>query len=663
MKKLLSLLLALSMVLALVACGGGGNDDANKGNENDNQQNEQQNNTDDNKEPEAPPAESRPNRIVFGTSTQMNGDVSHKWFSNNSTDYLLTDLTEDYKIIVNDQDDAHVINPTVCDGVEYVLNDDGTATHTVKIKQGLQFSNGEPITAANYVGYALVMFSPAAREANASQVIAASLIGSAEYQAGDVPYISGLHLIDEYTYEVNIDAEYAEGYYAYDECSLQPLYLPMMCSSPLTVKDDGEGAYLEGGENLNADEIGATRWIAGEARVSAGPYTLDEIDPSSYSAVLTRNPYYAGNFEGQKPSIETIVVVYAPKETQFDSLTTGGIDLLNQLGEGADIDRALDLVEEGGYDYCAFDRCGYGHIMFACDGGPTQFTAVRQAVVYLLDRAEFANAFTGGHGSLVHGPYGLAMWMYQDSAEYLAENLNTYSYNPAEAVRLLEEDGWTLNADGTPYSGSGLRYKEVTAEQAKGYEDLNVTLSDGRILMPLQIRWASSENNSVSDMLATMLANGTQVADAGMVINQDTMAFSDLMNWKGRKKEIDPRYGSFYYGMYNMATNWTGGYDRSYSFTLDPKYVEMGYNENYLFDEELDRLGYNMIYDVQPGDDAKYLDYWQQFIVRHNELVPLMPLYSNIYHTIYRDWLKDYNQTSLWDFQEAILYAHIEGAE
>ena len=120
------------------------------------------------------------------------------------------------------------------------------------------------------------------------------------------------------------------------------------------------------------------------------------------------------------------------------------------------------------------------------------------------------------------------MWMYQDAKEDLAAGLNEYSYSVDTAIKVLEEDGWVLDKDGNAYT-TGIRYKEVTAEEAGDYKH-NVTLADGRILMPLIIEWSSSENNSVSDLLVTMLANGEQTATAGMQINQTVMSFDERQN-------------------------------------------------------------------------------------------------------------------------------------
>ena len=653
MKKLLALLLALAMVACIFAgC-----------------KNEPENPTDasvdgsDEATTEAPtePVEARENRVIYGSSTEISGDLGNAWWTNNATDKMIRDLIDDYSTVAFDQFGQMVQNATVCTGIEQATNEDGSITFTVGIKEGLTYNNGEPITAADYVAYALVQLSPATLAAGAT-VSPDTIVGAAEYQKGEAAVLSGIRLIDDYTYSISITPDYANYYFALTYASLSPLYLPLYSSAALTVKDDGEGAYLEGGE-LNADEINASRYVY-EGRVGAGPYMIKALDTGALTATLIRNPNYAGNFEGQKPAIETIVVVRAEDETMMDKFKTGEIDFLSQLSEGDKINAALDMAETGEYSYCNYTRNGYGKLMFQCDFGPTQFVEVRQAIAYLLDRQEFCNTFTGGYGSVVNGPYSTAQWMYQESEELFNEKLNTYAYNPAEAVKLLEEGGWTLNADGTEYSGSGLRYKEVTAEEAGDYS-LNVKLDDGRILMPLHIMWASSEGNSVSDLLVTMLANGEQTANAGMEIEQNVMTFSELLNWMYRDTSAGEQYGVKTYGMYNLATGFAEVYDYSFNFASDPDsdYVKMGYNQNYIFDKELDDDTMNMVYKAAPGDDATFLEYFQKFIIRFNELAVELPLYCNDYHTFFPSWLKDYNESSLWDFQHAILYASIEGAE
>ena len=660
LKKLFALLLVVVMVVAMFAgCANNAETPAENPTPSDTTEPTP---TEDNAQTEEPAAtETRENKVVYGSSTEISGDLGNAWWTNNATDKMIRDLTNDYDTVIFDQFGQMVMNATTAASIDQTANDDGSITFTVKINEGLTYNNGEPITAADYAAYALVYYAPATKEAGAT-VSADSVVGAKAYQAGETKELSGIRLLDDYTYSISITPDYANYYFALSYASLAPLYLPLYGGEGLTVKDDGKGAYLDGGE-LTADGINASRYVY-EGRVVAGPYMIKSLDTGALTATLEINPNYNGNFEGVKPSIQTIVIVKAEDDTMMDAFKTGEINFLSQLSEGDKINAALDMVDTGDYSYCHYTRNGYGKLMFQCDFGPTQFAAVRQAIAYLLDREEFCTTFTGGYGSVVNGPYSTAQWMYQESEEVFNEKLNNYAYDPAKAVEVLEADGWTLNADGTEYSGTGVRYKEVTAEEAGDFS-LNVTLDDGRILMPLHIMWASSEGNSVSDLLATMLANGKQTADAGMVIEQNVMTFSELLNWMYRDTSVGDQYGVRTYGMYNLATGFADVYDYAFNFAADPEseYVKMGYNQNYIFDQELDDDTMDMVYKAAPGDDATFLDYFQKFIIRFNELAVELPLYCNDYHTFFPSWLKDYNESSLWDFQKAIVYASIEGAE
>ena len=233
-----------------------------------------------------------------------------------------------------------------------------------------------------------------------------------------------------------------------------------------------------------------------------------------------------------------------------------------------------------------------------------------------------------------------------------------YAYNPDAAVAELVADGWVYDEKGNDYV-EGIRYKKVTAEEAGTYVH-NVTLEDGTILMPLIIEWSSSQGNSVSDLLSVMLANGEQTAAAGMKINQNVMTFSELLNYMYRDASQGDKYGVPTYGMFNLASNWSSPvYDRYDDYTTDPKKLADGYNTNFLVVPELDQLTYDMVYGVEAGDSEGYLNYWKQFIKLWNELLPEVPLYSNIYVTVYPDWLENYEQTSYWSFENAIVYANI----
>ena len=111
--------------------------------------------------------------------------------------------------------------------------------------------------------------------------------------------------------------------------------------------------------------------------------------------------------------------------------------------------------------------------------------------------------------------------------------------------------------------------------------------------------------------------------------------------------------------MFNLATGFYPEYDMSTEYTIDPVMYESGYNTNFIKDEELARLSRELIL-VEPGDKETYKKKFVDFIVRWNELLPDIPLYSNIYHDFYNEKLKNYEPNDLLQLVDNILYSYVE---
>ena len=149
---------------------------------------------------EEAPASENLNQIIYGSTTELSGDLGNAWWTNNAADKTLRDLIDDYDVVVTDQGGQLVMNQSVAESMDSVENEDGTKTYTVKIKEGLTYNNGDPITAADFVAYELVALSPAAKEAGAKMNASADIVvGGNEYMNGEAKFISGLRLLDEYT--------------------------------------------------------------------------------------------------------------------------------------------------------------------------------------------------------------------------------------------------------------------------------------------------------------------------------------------------------------------------------------------------------------------------------------------------------------------------------
>lgn len=650
MKKFLALLLAVVMVLTMVACGEG--------------------------------KKKADGQVVIGTSTEASGDWAYSAFvrNPNATDKAVMTLTDDMTTVDSDQHGDYGINKTVVKSYERIEEENGNVTYKFVINDGLKFNNGEAVTAQNFVAWTMFVTSPAGKEMGVVSATYNMLPGGLAYRNGETNVLSAVRLYDEKTFSITIaktgedgETSYLPYYYDITYAAMQAVNLTYWFGEGWSVKDDGEGVYFVNadGKEFTAETVGETveaaRFATGN-RVTAGPYNLVSFDQSSREIVLEVNENYNGNFEGQKPGIQKLVIVKTSEDTVMDMITTGQIQIYSQIADGSEVNAVMDLIEAGTINSSTsqYDRAGYGYFGFACDLGPTQFTEFRQAIAYLLDRVEFAQTFCKGWGSVVHGPYCTAFTM--TSKTDIEKKINHYDYNPEKAVELLKQAGFVYNADGSDYvDGSGeVRYAKVTEEQAKYYDSFNKVLADGTILMPATINWASSEGNAVSALLSTMLANSEATKAAGVSIVKTEMTFPELLNYMYRQDSygLGGDYSMPTYNMFNLATGYNGGvYDESYNWTTDPEYIEQGYNVQHLYDEQLDKLSMDMVYGVEPSDEATYLDLWEKYIIRWNELLPMVPLYSNIYVTVYPNTIDNYAEDSFWGFERAILYANWVGTK
>lgn len=648
MKKFLALLLAVVMVLTMVACG----------------------------------EKKADGQVVIGTSTEASGDWAYSAFvrNPNATDKAVMTLTDDMTTVDSDQHGDYGINKTVVKSYERIEEENGNVTFKFVINDGLKFNNGEAVTAQNFVAWTMFVTSPAGKEMGVVSATYNMLPGGLAYRNGETNVLSAVRLYDEKTFSITIaktgedgETSYLPYYYDITYAAMQAVNLTYWFGEGWSVKDDGEGVYFVNadGKEFTAETVGETvtagRFATGN-RVTAGPYNLVSFDQSSREIVLEVNENYNGNFEGQKPGIQKLVIVKTSEDTVMDMITTGQIQIYSQIADGSEVNAVMDLIDAGTIDSSPsqYDRAGYGYFGFACDLGPTQFTEFRQAIAYLLDRVEFAQTFCKGWGSVVHGPYCTAFTM--TAKTDIEKKINHYDYNPEKAVELLKQAGFVYNADGSDYvDGSGeVRYAKVTEEQAKYYDSFNKVLADGTILMPATVNWASSEGSAVSALLSTMLANSEATKAAGVSIVKTEMTFPELLNYMYRQDSygLGGDYSMPTYNMFNLATGYNGGvYDESYNWTTDPEYIEQGYNVQHLYDEQLDKLSMDMVYGVEPDDEATYLDLWEKYIIRWNELLPMVPLYSNIYVTVYPNTIDNYAEDSFWGFERAILYANWVGTK
>ena len=713
MKKFLALLLALAMIASLAACGSKTDAPATTA------------------ATEAPATEAPetttaaptvPNRAILGSSTELGGDFRWPGFGGSSagaSDQDINRLTAGYSTMEINQGGAYVWNETVVKSHNETENEDGTYTVAIELNEGLTFSDGSPITAANYVAGILAFSTQVSVGAGHSGKSGQSFVGYNDFYAytGEEgtgsKVFTGVRMMDDYNFSLTVSSDFYPYYFAYTYAAVSPDPLGLVLGEGVEVKDDGEGCYLSdnyyeknGDEYVKAAEIAANRYDVTKYPFS-GPYVISNWDASTKECTMTINPEFKGNFEGQTPSIETIVYVKIIEETQLDQLKTGGVDVLSGITGGDSTKAALEVVDGENFAEVHYQRAGYGKIQFECDFGPTMFPEVRQAIAYLLNRTEFCQAFTGGYGVVVDGPYSpdFDMWRaVEDDIE-----LVDYTFSPDNAKKVLEEGGWIYNSKGEPFvEGAGgvdsVRYKKLTEEEAnaldiygndagnKTFKSVantdNITYEtveiNGEYYMPLAINWFGSTPNPVTDLLSTTLANSSDLASVGMVIRATAGDFTTLLGNIYRDPSMGYA-GTPIYGMLNLATGWNSAvYDYSFNWSSDPSWgdyssnkVKDPYDAAFPYDQAAEKLTYEeamaasdgklgmdylsmaMVYNATTEDE--YNQWWMAYIERWNQLMPDIPLYSNYYYDVYNANIENFETSPFFGPARAILYSNIKG--
>ena len=548
------------------------------------------------------------NAVILGSSTELSGNFRASSFGKSapaSSDLDIEELTSGYATVVTGKDGSYEwADGRTLESHEETQNADGTKTFTVRIADGLTFSNGDKITAKNYLIGLLAGSSKVMRAAGGSDAAGLALVGYKEFNAyeGDgepVPF-SGVRMLDERTFSVTVEKEYADYYYALRYGAFSPVPTQLY-GGRYALKDDGEGAYLEKGFYETTKKNGIKSYVMAEEIVKnlsevrasvfpySGPYFVENYDVAARVATLRRNPFYKGDHRGVA-SIERISYVKIIPETQLDQLKKGRVDVLASVTGGEETRAALALVDNVRFKETHYDRAGYGKLAFRCDFGPTQFAEVRRAVMHTIDRDEFAQTFTGGYGSVVHAPYYVGAEAYLSVKDRLA--LLPYEYSVEKAKAELEKGGWIYSANGAPYT-DGVRYKKLSGYE-RTYNNLTFASTDnryktvkvdGEYYMPLVLNWMGTQPNPVTDQLITAWQNNPNASERiGAYI---TYSSGDMNSALYGEYCQMPAYGftKAKYGAVNFATGFTSAiYDQSYSWTIDPAMYD-NYSTNYLRDE------------------------------------------------------------------------------
>ena len=615
--------------------------------------------------------------LVVGNTTEMSGNFFSEMFGNSTADLDVRELLHGYNLMMWEGDQgAYDVNPTV---VRNLLTQDdaqGNRTYTVTLWPDLAYSDGTVITAADYAFSMLLSLAPEMEAIGAQTVYSDYVMGSDAYRTGESSVLSGMRILDDTTLLIQVKEEYAPYFYEMGLLNYRPYPIAVIAPG-CEVVDHGRGVQIENIDKkikeplFTAELLQETMLHPGTGylthpSVVSGAYTLDGYDEQTHTATFSINPYFKGDAMGRKPEIEKLIYRHVAPEHMIEALDSGEVDLLNKCTVSDVIDQGLALTKTGDFASVSYPRSGYSFVSFSCERPVTGSELVRKAIAHCMDKQTLVESYVGDYGIPVDGYYGIGQWVYplvtgaqkppvtapdadateaerraydEEIAAWNALNLDqvkVYAFDTQEAVRLLESDGWTLNRAGEAFDPA--------------VDDVRCKEADGELLM-LELALIYPEGNAIADALEeTFLSHLAQV---GVAVTAEPMPMGQLLDVYYR---IVPRECDMIY----LASNFATVFDPSYTFSPEDAYQGISNNTG-IVDEAL----YQSTVDLrmtEPGDVLTYCRKWVSFQERWAEVLPSIPVYSNVYYDFYTDRLQDYQITSGLTWSEAIIGAHLKDA-
>ncbi|MBR1686082.1 MAG: hypothetical protein IJ708_13190, partial [Clostridia bacterium] len=338
-----------------------------------------------------------------------------------------------------------------------------------------------------------------------------------------------------------------------------------------------------------------------------------------------------------------------------------------------------------------YPRIGLAFLTFTYENPTVHDKEVRQALAWCMDRDQLTTDYTSGFGQVVNGYYGIEQWEYlictgqleypinfendvvytDEELEERAKHKNMYAttdeeydklvaawetltidqlenYNVydlekdpdrtekvgiAKANALLDYAKWTLNRDGEPYR--------------PGIDDVRCKMIDDE-LVALDLTMLYPRGNHIVDTLdENWLDNLAEVGIKVTLIPED-MELLLKRYYREEERTTDMIY---------LATNFHVIVDPSITYSTDDTADHLIWNNTYSDDEMLYELAVNMR-KTDPLDVYEYVAKWISFQERYNEVLPTIPIYSNIYFDFYNAQLQNYYITAHVTWTQAILESY-----
>lgn len=378
--------------------------------------------------------------------------------------------------------------------------------------------------------------------------------------------------------------------------------------------------------------------------VTCGPYSF--VSNENKMLKVTLNDKFVGNAEGKKPTIPNIIMQEINQDLRVDLLQAGTIDLNTAETTAEKINRAKEIHDaDGSIDFVYYNRSGYGQISIVCDQGATKYQGVRQAIAYSIDRESFVQSICGGYGTVVQGAYGLDMWEWQEKGEELEGKLINYTQNPDKANEALDTTPYKYEKDGTtPFDPQ--KAADAYNNDKENFDYYRYD-ADGNELI---VYHEGSQGIEVSDLINAELPDAAKLCGMKYLVN--ITEFSTLLTHYYTPDPSDLQAPT----AFNLATNFEAGtdpYEDWHSSQIGSA------NVSRISDPEMDAI-LEKLHRTDPSKPEEWTDLWAQYQLRWNELLPEIPLYSNLYYDMFTKRVKGLETSAYWNWACDICDIYLE---
>ncbi len=302
-------------------------------------------------------------------------------------------------------------------------------TYTFKLRSGLKWSDGQPLTADD-----VVFTYQLAYDAKYKDV--------ASPRRGDLEkYVASVTAPDAQTVVIQTTQVFAPFLANHTQYGI----LPKHVLGSLSAKDINTADFNSGPSVVN------------------GAFKFVKWDKGQQVTLARNDNYWAG-----PAYLDTYVYKVVPDSVAVtNQLKTGEIDIGPVDPSQFDAIKTTSNVVMTEFPVPTFTFYAYNLDPAKLGGQLFGDKAVRQALVYALDRQQIVTAVFFGHGSVANSVEPPTSWAYKDKPQVL------YTFNKAKAESLLDGAGWVKGSDGIrAKNGQKLKFTMITNSGNKQRESM-----------------------------------------------------------------------------------------------------------------------------------------------------------------------------------------------